>query len=334
VQITKRQWADAFRTLAASLRSQYMVLIYQKMALRNARFTLQISETDLATQEELLKDGTISAGAINPVRLNVQQQRLAVDQAEQNFAHSRRLFAHTAGFDDLAEDSVPAEIPQLDPGPAVAKSDGLLKAFINGGAEETLTGQVYVMQIKQADMNYWIQRTRLYPKFSLSASYSVSNSQVAVGNTVSQSAYDSYSYGISGSWNIFDGFATRAAKISALASKHTTERQFKDYTESTTETAIDDQKQIGFAARSLDIAEQNLGLARDGYNRAVAELKEGTAAKVAVDAVQVGFYATEYAANVARANYLRAWSDFVSLVGADPVLNKVPGSYVNPRHGK
>ena len=63
-----------------------------------------------------------------------------------------------------------------------------------------------------------IQRTRIYPKFSATAGYNVSNS-VTVGSTVTQSLYKSYSYGISGNWTIFDGFSTRAGKLSALATK-------------------------------------------------------------------------------------------------------------------
>jgi hypothetical protein len=52
-----------------------------------------------------------------------------------------------------------------------------------------------------------------------------------------------------------------------------------------------------------------------------------------VDGVQALFYGSEYNANVARANFLKAWSDFVSLVGADPVLGKIPTGYVKSNHG-
>jgi len=330
-QIIKRQWVDAFRTLAGSLRSQYLALINQKIALRNSIFQLQLVKADLATQEEMLKDGTISAGAINGARLSVQEQSLWVDKATQSFAHARRMFAHLAGLEDLTEESIPSEIPHPDP--SLDKAERLLNTFIHGGIENTLQGQVYAMELKQTDLNYWITRTDLYPKFSFGAGYSLSNSQSAGNGTVSQSAVVSYSYGINGSWTIFNGFSTRANKIGILATKRSQERQFKSYIDDTTETVIDNQKQLGFAAQAMDIAEQHLALAKDGYNRANTELQEGTVAKVAVDSIRGGFYATEYAASAARADYLSRWADFVSLVGADPILNKVPAAYLNSHHG-
>ncbi len=330
-QITKRQWADAFRTLAGSLRSQYLALINQKIALRNAVFQLQLVKADLATQEEMLKDGSISAGVVNGARLSVEEQNLWVDKSTQSFVHARRMFAHTAGLEDLSEDAIPAEIPHPDL--SLDKSERLLNAFIHGGVENTLQGQVYAMELKQTDLNYWIARTDLYPKFSFGAGYSLSNSQAASSGTVSQSAIVTYSYGVNGNWTIFNGFATRANKLGILATKRSQERQFKSYVDDTTETVIDNQKQLGFAAQAMDIAEQHLALAKDGYNRAVTELNEGTAAKVAVDGARGGFFASEYAANAARADYLGRWADFVSLVGADPVLNKVPAAYLNSHHG-
>ena len=38
----------------------------------------------------------------------------------------------------------------------------------------------------------------------------------------------------------------------------------------------------------------------------------------------------EYAAASARADFLSAWSDFVSLVGADPAMGILPARYVRP----
>ncbi len=335
-QIAKRQYADAYRSLAATLRSQFLGLIVQKIALRNARYQLELAENDLAIQEENFKAGTVSAADMNQPRLGLQELRLSVDRAVENFSHACGAFARMAGLEDLPDESIPLEIPIPDHSHASEKTEKLLGSFFHDGPESTLQGQVWDLYLRQSDLGYKIARTQLYPKFSLGASYGLSfqPTYIPQSQTVSQVATISYAYSLSASWTIFNGFAARAAKLSALATKRSYERQRKSYFNETTANAQGLQAQIGFAARALDLAEQHQALADDLIKRATAELDEGTVAPATVKAYRSNAYAVDYATSSARAEFLNRWSELVSLVGADPVLNALPVSYLNLSHGK
>ncbi len=331
-QVAKHQYAEAYRTLAGTLRSQYLGLIVQKISVRNARYQLELAENDLAIQEENFKAGTVSAADMNQPRIGLQEMRLSVDRTTENFAHARHAYARMAGLDDLTEESIPLEIPH--PADSSGKSKDLLGAFVHEGPENSLQGQIWDLYLKQGDLSYKIARTQLYPKFSFGASYGLSYSQSAFAGTVSQSAVVSYSYGVSANWTLFNGFASRAAKLSALATKRSYERQRKTYLDDTSANAQDLQTQVGFAARALELAEQHQALADDLIKRATAELGEGTIAPATVKAYRSNAYAVDYATSSARAEFLNRWSELVSLVGADPILNALPVSYLNLSHGK
>ena len=94
--------------------------------------------------------------------------------------------------------------------------------------------------------------------------------------------------------------------------------------DNTTESAMDGQKQVEFAARALEFQEANLAGAKGGLDQATADLKDGTQSRAALENIQTSVRDSEYSANVARANFLRTWADFVSSVGVDPILAKVP----------
>ena len=50
-KIAERQFAEAYRMLAVSIREQYMALIGKKIALRNAQFALKLSQESLEVQQ-------------------------------------------------------------------------------------------------------------------------------------------------------------------------------------------------------------------------------------------------------------------------------------------
>lgn len=331
-QITQRQYADGFRTLAGILRAQYLGLIVKKVSLRNARYQLNLLKAGLEIQEENLKEGNIAEGAIIAPRLAVREAELNYDRSVQDYEYAKRVFFRLAGMTGLPEESIPEDLPkQTFPS---GKADALLSAFERGGAEDTLQGQQYALAIKRDDLNYKIARTGLYPKFSFTAGYSLNNSQSVANNSASQSFSTTYNYSIGGSWTVFDGFATRGAKLSALANKRASEQQLKRYSEDTLDTAESARRQLEFLARDLDIREVRRLLTQDAVKRLTEEVNEGTIARSELEATTANFYGDDYSAVNARAAYLKQWADFVSLVGTDPALAGIPAGYLTSSHGK
>lgn len=327
-QVAQHQFADAFRGLANALRSQYMGLVTAKIALRNTRYQFQLLEAGLAIQEEMLKEGSISEGDINAPRLAVREQRLTLQRAELDYDHAKNLFRRLAGLDDLADELIPGDLAR--PAYTESKADALVNSFTQaGGAENTLQGQMYRLNLKQQDLYYKIAKTGLYyPKFSFSGGYGLSL------DTISQSAVTSYSYGINANLPLFNGFSTRGGKLAALAGKRSVERQFKSHVDETVESVQNMRKRLNLAVEGMDIAETYRALAQDGLKRATEELKEGTVSKTNVETATTAFNVADYGAITSRVAYLNLWSEFVSLVGADPTLHALPASYLNLNHGK
>lgn len=326
VKISERQYAEGYRTLVHTLRSQYLSLVSRKTALAYLRTQLARAEATLKVEEDRLATGSLSPGGIIGPRMNATELRLRVDQAEADFGYGRRVFARLAGLPDLPEDVLPAEVPR--PVPMASTADALLAGFLRDSAVSTPQGEVYALYIKQADLNYDIAKTRLYPKFSLYAGYSLNNSTSATLDSISQVGVTSFNYGVIASWTIFDGFATRGAKRSALATKRTYERQQQNYADTTMDSAQNIHRQLQFSLRGLELAEQRRALAEEAVRTTTEDIRLGSAAQIELDAAIATFHAADLAALNARADYFTRWSEFVSIVGADPAMNNLPARYV------
>jgi hypothetical protein len=199
---------------------------------------------------------------------------------------------------------------------------------VGNGIESTFQSQVFEMEIRQQDMQYSIAKVRLLPKLSASASYSYANYTAAGVGSVSQVGLRSESYGLSAGWAIFDGFATRGAKLSALASKRAVERQEKSYFDATVDSVNDMRHQLDFAARALSLAETHFILIDAEVKRLSDDKALGYASQATIDTGILNAYASEFDQAFARADYLGHWTEFISLAGLDPAIDNISPSYV------
>lgn len=326
VKIAERRYADAYRGLAISIRELYMGLIGKKIALRNARFNLKISQESLAAQKARFEAGSSSQAELGNARISVEQAQLDSDRAEEDFAYSKRVFTRLVGIDDLVDESIPLELPH--PQYSIAMADAILAGFSGTGIESTFQSQVYKMTIEQQDLNYSIQRVRLLPKFYAAAGYNLSEISQVVPGHVFQYALTTENYQIGASWTIFDGFATRGAKLQALASKRLYERLLKTYVDSTVDQIADLRRQVGFSARGLSITEVHHNLIAAEVKRLADDKDLGYASQATIDTGVLNLYATEFQVAYGRADYLSRWSEFISLAGIDPAIANISPRYV------
>jgi outer membrane protein TolC len=337
--IEQKSIAEAYRTFVVQLRDMYLGLIMKKINLRNAHYNLKLVDDQLAVQEANLKGGMIAPGGIIAPRLSAEDAHLAVDRLDEDYAHSKRMLMQLAGMTSLEEDSIPVDLPKVTYASAVA--DDVLAAILRDNAKSTPQAQTYEMYIRQQQLQYEIAKVRQLPKFSAGAGYGLSNStsislsaaqpgQTATASAIAQEAVTSESFNVSASWDIFDGFASRAAIRSARQSKRLYERQFQTYLETTLETVQDYRRQVDFSARSLHLAETRYDLAKAAVEQTTESFRLGTVAQSDVDAQTNGFYGSSLALASARFDFLSHWSAFVSLAGADPALEALPVQYVRP----
>jgi outer membrane protein TolC len=326
IKIAEHQYADAYRMLVVNLRAQFLALVAKKIALRNTEFTLKQAEDSLALAEANLKAGRISPEAMMEPRLAVDQARLDRDQTREDLENSQRLFLLTAGLTDLSPDAIPDEIPRPAYAPEVAAR--LLRKFTQAGADDTFAAATYRGYIEQADLDYRIARVNLLPKFSFGAGYGQQNMTSAGPNYVSQVTTITNYWNINAYWSIFDGFATRGAKLAALARKRSYERTLRSVNDQAIAQAQDMDKQLGFAWRALQIWQTRHDVGGNALQRAQDDLKLGKTSQTAVNAAQMTLYQTDYTLAAARGTFLNDWSQFVSTLCVDPMLNQIPPTYL------
>jgi outer membrane protein, multidrug efflux system len=330
VKMAEHDYAEAYRALILTVRSQYLTLIQKKMTVRNLRDGVRATESYLALQEARLRDGRISAGEILAPRLAVEESRIYAERAEVDFDYTRRTLATLTGVSEIPESSIPNELPK----PAYAKETVLayFEAMQHIGPDQTYMAAYYNDAIKLNDLRYKVARTRLLPKFGLSAGYSQENITTVFGNSVNQSAVTSLNYGVNSYWTIFDGLATRGAKLSALAAKRLAERRYDSYKKATGEQIKMLERQIGFAGRLMDLTDTRKDLAQAAVRKVSEDVKSGVSSQSILDNFTQSANKAELEALSARAEFLNRWAEYVSILGVDPVLNTLPPRYL--RNGK
>jgi outer membrane protein TolC len=257
----------------------------------------------------------------------VDDASLALDRTEEDFAHAKRLLLLMAGLPELGDDAVPEEIPK--PANSTAASATLMQDFERDGLNKTFQAQVYNYQIRQSDLSYKIAKYRLYPRIDLALGVSEQNQTQVVGQTVSQNPVFSDNISLAANWSIFDGFATRGAKLAALASKRANERNLQNYLDQTLEQARYLERQLEFAARAMALAEVRFAGTVGSLQLAKDNLKLGTGSQANVDQATVIFYQWQVVVFSARSDFFSRWSDYVSLLGIDPVLNNLPDHFTS-----
>lgn len=322
IKISERQYADAYRQLAATLRSQYLSLILKKVDLRNSRFDLSQVKASLADVEERFKTGAATSDEAADARLQLDETNLSMDRAVAGFAHSKRVLLLMSGLSGLSDDSIPEEIPPpvYSPGATTA----LLQDFMRDGVNKTFEAQIYDYEIKESDLSYRMAKHRLYPRFDMQLGVAQQNQTNASNSAISQTRVLADYIAVGASWNIFDGFATRGAKLAALASKRAAELRRQNYTAQMLEQARELDQQVEFSFRALAIAEKQLKMNEENLQRTKDDFKLGLSSQRNVDRATASFYQRQAAAFSARADFFSHWCDYLSLLGVDPVLNNLP----------
>ena len=326
VKISERQFADAYRSLAVTIREQYMSLVVKKIALRNARFQQKLSEQALATQHARFEAGSVSEAEVQGFSMSVEDNTLAADRAEEDYRYAKRVFTRLVGIEDLPEDQVPLELPH--PEYSANLADALLSGFVGEGIETTFQSEVFHMYLEQADKTYSIAKVRLLPKVSANASYSYSYQNSVSANSVTQVGIKEESVNVGANWTLFDGFATRGAKLSALENRRQYERLRQNYIDTTVDSVTYTRHQLGFAQRAMASAEVHNALIEVQVKRFIEDKALGYASQATIDAGTLNLDATQFNMAYARNTYLNTWTEFVSIAGVDPALANLPPRYV------
>lgn len=325
VLISEKNYKDAYRALAMTLRRAYLDLIVKKAIISYRRALRGLKEADLKAWEERVKEGTASGGDLASRQLELADDSISLRTLQVEFAGQRRDFGRLAGIPDPTEDSIPDELPAPVFREQVARD--LLAEMVRTGARSTFQAEMAEMRVRQADLDYRIARVRQLPKFNLGASYGLENTTNASSNAVTQEAVTHQTISFGAHWNIFDGFSTRAAKMQARINQRRSERELESITEASLDAAQGLFEKLPIEVESMRLADLRYGLSDVLAKKLKEEFDLGTVSKNSVTGAEVSIKGSTASNFAARASFLARWAEFVSLTSVDPVLSNIPARY-------
>jgi len=178
--------------------------------------------------------------------------------------------------------------------------------------------------VRYSDMNYRIAKYRLYPMINFGASISQSNSTNATESSSDLVGVLSKYVGISANWSIFDGFATRGAKMHALATKRYWERQLQNHVAALQDQARSLERQVAFASRAMGLAAMRHSLAESAVRTRQDELARGLTSQAILESAIGSQQQSQLNLTYQQIDLLARWSEFVSTVGQDPMVLELP----------
>lgn len=327
VLIAEKNFSEAYRTIATEIRRLYLGLVFQHAVLVQSKHRLAMEEAALAGTREQQTRGLAAVGEVLNRELLVETLQLDVARAQNRFDSERRRLARIAGLDEIPAEQIPFVIPE--PNFRAALAEELVAEFLRDGAASSFRVQIAEMGIKQADLRYRIARVRLLPKFSTSIGYSRDSYTNATPDRLSQTAITRQSIDVRGNWSIFDGFATRGAKLQAKAERRQWERRLKAWSDAAMDEAQTLERSVRIEARAMQLASRRREGAAAAVRLAEEEAKAGRRAELELERARNQLFEAEAAEAAARAAFLSEWAALVSRVSEDPILNALPPRYVS-----
>jgi outer membrane protein TolC len=326
--LAEKSYEKAYRELSVLLRQVYLQLIVTKSRLRHLRETLRLTRVSIDIARERLSRGLASPAEVAGEELRARQVDLEVRRAEAEFLTARRGFARIAGAPELSEEAIPDDIPK--PVFSAALATALASSLLRDGATNTVEAEMHELRVREAMLRYRIERVRLLPKFSAGAGYSLENT-TTVGTSVGQKAVARQTLSITANWPIFDGFATKAAKMDARASQRAAEARRNADLDALMQEAQALERQLPLDAEQIELAELQRDLAEEARRRAAEEVQLGKVSAIEIERARSGVILAESRMLEARAALLNRWSQFISVAGEDPALANLPDRHVRKK---
>ena len=326
VKVKQREYAEAYSALLISVRSQFLGLILHKMTVANRRASVALAQAQYDLDSQKVADGVLGRAALRVASYNLKESQLALSKAQSEFKNARRLLAILVGRSDIPEEQIPNSIER----PTAIDLDQAARLISSGCSVDQLPmAQYYRMKIEQTKLNYKIAKYRLYPKLDLSVGTSLDNQISAYSRSVEQASTYRHYVALSFYWNIFDGFATKGAKQSAIADRQLYEHVLARYLANAVSERQYLLEQLDILLQSLQISESRLDDAIGSVRYADAEVGAGRMADAQLTQARASLRNAEINSATTRYLVYVKWSEILGTAWADPMLKKIPSSFLS-----
>lgn len=328
VLIAEKAYAEVYKDLASTVRIQFLRLIQAKKSIKIRREALAERERNYRELETRRANGRASDAELWDTRLQNSEISHSLDVALFEFEQARNALARLCGLSSISEDQIPDELvtPSLAPDEAAK----LVTFFDQSDKVKELPSVVtqnYVL--RQNELRYRVAKVRLLPKFDLSASTGVENQPYLSGNAVNSQATNRTSISLSANWQIFDGFATRAAKMQALAGIREANEGMKTLMQDLDEKRRTLATRFALSTKSLSFAEEHLTRHRGALSDIEENVRSGRMPQSAIEQYRTVLANLEVQAMSARIDTYSCWNELLSMLWLDPALQRIPAKYLS-----
>ncbi|MFA6285823.1 MAG: TolC family protein [Opitutaceae bacterium] len=247
-QLAANDYDEARRSLVLDIRQRYLALMLQKLYVAETDASYERLADHLKATREQAGRGQVSADVLTAEQLDVRAAEVARDRKRSAFQRALREFAVINGLPSFSPDGLPSEIPGVSPAmlalftpEAPAPAAQVVPAALARAQGELTT----------ARLNADITRVRTRPMVNLAVGANQDQTSGA-----DQTAVLSYYGGVNVRWNIFDGFATRAAVRRARVVVRQNEKALDETRIQLTQALADGAADVVLATRELQIAEE------------------------------------------------------------------------------
>ena len=310
--LARRNYAEAYRLLAAEIRSSYLALVISKLGVRNAEYLQRTAQDHLSRQQTRFSANQVTQGQIIQDQLDLDELSLAARRARANFEFALGAFRALIGDDQFSESAIPTGIDDVVTAPSVAAL---------AGTSAVESSEVVVMaekEVAKAKLGLVGPRYNLYPKIGLVAG--VSRDEISRNlDLYSKYQIDTFYVGAQVNWTIFDGFSTRGQKLAAYTRLRRAESRLAAVRESLGRSLERDRLNVGFTWEAYQNAKLRLRLARERVEYLGEQIARGEASQAQLDAAQTSLNNNTFLTQSALAGHLTANVQYLSAQGLDPL---------------
>lgn len=324
IKIAEKNYAEAYRLLVLEIRASYLRMVVSKAALGRAKAVQKMAESEVRLAQSKLDRGAISPAEMFTPRLRLEEATLDSQIAAEDYRFTKTTFERLAAIQPLAEEDVPALVPNLPYSETVISAQ-LTQFLGSGAAEENPRVAVQQYRLEQEKLNYHILATNLRPKFNLVTGVSQDetlsdSSQPDSTGKIPRIKTRSFYAGLNVGWTLFDGFSTKAQKRVSLVRQRQFSTLVEDGIREVMEQARNQAKLVDFAAKRTSFSEARLA----NIDRLVAykqeDVKRGYTSQADADNVALARDEILIATMRERIAYFNRLTEFLSTIGRDPAL--------------
>ncbi len=317
LEVEELKTFETYRSLALDIRKKYLDILVAKKEAELASKNFERAAARLKLEQERLKAGT--ASTIQVYNLEVALNSIEIDQLKKDNALEDQIDV-LARLSGVPSAEIASGLHSGIPQQALLSAEEIasLEQFFDEGVNQSSAIQTQSKSLEISEKDLHISNQRLKPKIGLS----IGLTQYELDEIGRRRAEEIVYAGISVSWSIFDGKATKGSKVSAIARIEQVKRQFES-AKSTYEFNLQRAKKLlDLNARILERDEKALTQASNYLRDTKKDFESGRSSPDDLEKVEISYATQEVRTNKSRSEYYNALASLSSLLGFDPFAQK------------